>query len=168
MNVDWSCDRNKTRESAVNVILDRVHALFFPCNLVFLAVNVHRKRSVVKDFLDQCTIFPCFVTHSAVQISPQWRTIYLLLLLIQSSLLSSVHVWKRPQLRVLCHAKVPSARHNIARHNIARIDLNFVCRYSRYQNKHVHSQNVDWNSLASKTTQRKFRTVKGGFERNKR
>ena len=97
MNVDWSCDRNKTRESAVNVILDRVHALFFPCNLVFLAVNVHRKRSVVKDFLDQCTIFPCFVTHSAVQISPQWRTIYLLLLLIQSSLLSSVHVWKRPR-----------------------------------------------------------------------
>ena len=85
--------------------------------------------------------------------------------MLQSSLLSSVHIWKRPQKRVLCHSKVPNetqASQDLksmikrkpktkilrllylfgrSQHiNITRIHLHFVCRYSRYWTKHVHTK----------------------------
>ena len=111
--------------------------------------------------------------------------------ILQSSLLSSVHIWKRPRKWVLCHGKVPNETQasqalksmiklilktknevtihsSCAQHiNIKKIHLNIVYRSLKYQTKHVNSQKVEWNSLAGKRTEQKSRTVKGGSERNK-
>ena len=52
--------------------------------------------------------------------------------------------------------------------NIVRIHLNFVSRDPRYQTKHVHSQNVEWDLLVNKRTQQKSCLVNGGSKGKKR
>ena len=150
------------------MVSDQCTCFILPCDLLLITVNIHRKSWLVKQMFNKCTSLSYKPRpFSCTNFASVDMDLLIASAILQSSLLSALHVWKRPQKRVLCHGKVPK-QFEVAFSSVCARHKTSQEFTSRYRTEHVHSQNVEWNPPASKRTQRKFRTVKGDSERKKR
>ena len=136
--------------------------------------NTHCKRPAVKVILEQdiigscnlilflskftvgvCNLVLCNLVLWVVQILPQWRTIYSLLLLIQSSLFGDDlrSKWYTCTLYVMVKFTTKSSVASKGMNFFPKGHknyLNFIFRYWRYQTTHVNTKTLNRISLQAK------------------
>ena len=150
---------------------------------------IHGMSSVVKRCSISILVFLYDLVLSAAWISLQWKRIYLLLLLyfnLVCCLLCTFGNSLRSECYVMARYLTKPRHHRLSRpwlkgklkqwiggryllgpcpilkrcKNSLKLRLQIV---KGYQTKHVHSQNVEWNLLTSRTTERKISYGKWWF-----